>query len=265
MNALFAAPKRGLAAFAPLAVLLAALLAALVAVPAASAAQLVVVESTVKGLSAGQVLDESTALQIPAGGQVTVISEDGRISKLTGPYSGKPAASLIDLGGGGGGNPGTVQALSRLFVSNQPSATSWGTFRGDETASTFRGGDPTAPAEIWAVDVRRSETACVPAGGSLTLWRPDAGEPLDIILLHIASGREATLAFAAAVQGLSWPAAVPMLDGGEYAIRDTSNRWERRLSLRIIPTDRAGQVDQAAWMSDAGCFRQARAMLAQAL
>lgn len=252
MKSLFAASRPGMAA--------AALLVVLLAAPAASAAQLVVVESTVKGLSAGQVVDGSAVLQIPAGGQVTVIGEDGKISKLTGPYSGKPAA-----GSGEGGNPGTVQALSRLFVSNQPSATSWGTFRGDETATTFRGGDATAPAEIWAVDVRRSETACVPAGESLTLWRPDAGEPLEIILLHVASGREATLAFAAGAQSLSWPAAVPLLDGGEYAIRDTSNRWERRLSLRIVPADRTSQIDRAAWMSDAGCFRQARTLLAQAL
>lgn len=115
------------------------------------------------------------------------------------------------------------------------------------------------------MDAPRSETACVPAGESPTLWRPDGSEPLDVSLPPVASGRQSTLAFPEAMQSLSWPAAVPLLVGGEYAIRDTGNRWERRLSLRIVPADRTSQIEQAAWMSDAGCVRQACTLPAQAL
>ena len=56
---------------------------------------------------------------------------------------------------------------------------------------------------------------------------------------------------------------VKCLDGGVYAIRDEGNQWERRLSVRFIPADRDTPMDQAAWMSDMGCIRQAKELVAR--
>ena len=229
---------------------------------AALAAQLVVVEAKGTALQPGQVIDAAAPLDVAAGGHLSLVGEDGKISKIDGPYKGPLLA-----GSAAAGDPGLVQAISRLFADNQPNATTWGTFRGYETANTFRGeaaSDP-RPEQLWAVNVRRSESACIPADGKPVLWRPDAGQELAILVLHLSTGKEATVEFAADEQSAAWPNGVPLLDGGEYAIRDAADSWERRLQLRIIPASQTTAMLRAAWMSDAGCFRQARELIAQAL
>lgn len=228
---------------------------------AALAAQLVVVEAKGTALKPGQVIEAGAPLDVPAGGSLSLVGEDGKISKIDGPYKGPAVA-----GAAATGDPGMVQALSRLFVDNQPNATTWGTFRGYETSSTFRGeADGERPEQLWAVNVRRSESACIPADGKPVLWRPDTGQDLAIVVLHLSTGKEATVEFAATEQSAPWPNGVPLLDGGEYAIRDATNSWERRLLLHIIPATQNTDMLRAAWMSDAGCFRQARELIAQAL
>jgi len=245
---------------------LAMVLLALIAfgAPAAKAAQLVVVEAQGTTLQPGQVIDASQPLQLPAGAKLALIGEDGKVSRIEGPFSGPPS----QVAGAGTGDPSTVQSLSRLFAGAQPNATSWGTFRGYDSPATFRGdeaGRGTGAAQgLWAVNVRRSESACVPADSRPVLWRPEASEALSVVLLHLSTGREAAVDFAAGAHDAAWPTGVPLLDGGEYAIRD-GNLWERRLSVRIIPAESGSDVRRAAWMADAGCFRQARALLAQAL
>ena len=218
------------------------------------AAQLVVIESTVASLPPGQVIDSATKLELAAGGRLTLVGEDGTVTKLQGPYSGRPAAAA-----GSTAEPAMVQALSRLFVSNQPTTATWGTFRDAETA---RGGGDNPP-QIWAVNVRRSETTCVPADQQPVLWRPDPALDLSVVVLHLSTGSEATIDFAAGEDRVAWPSGVPLLDGGEYAIRETGNLWERRLTVKVIPAEQASGIAQAAWMADIGCFRQARALLAQ--
>lgn len=228
----------------------------------AQADQLVVLESNVAALKPGQVLDASKPLQIAAGNRLTLVGEDGKVVKLEGPFSGQPSTVH-----GSDGDPAMVQALSRLFASSQPSSTSWGTFRGAEAAATFRnvGGLSIDASPLWSVNVRRSETGCVVANEAPALWRPDTGEELTVVLLHLSTGNEAEITFAADQQSAAWPAAVPILDGGEYAVREARNTWERKLQLRVIPSQQETPVQRAAWMSDAGCMRQARAQLAQAL
>ena len=241
--------------------LAAAVVMILLASGTAHAGQLVVLESTMAALRPGQVIDAAKPLQLAAGNRLTLVGEDGKVIKLEGPYSGNPAK-----GEAGDGDPAMVQALSRLFASSQPASTSWGTFRGADTAATFRNsGNPAADqAPIWSVNVRRSDTGCVIAGESLVLWRPDTSEELTVVLVHPSTGNEAEVAFAADQQTAGWPVAIPVLDGGEYAIREAHNRWERHLQLRVIPPQQETPMQRAAWMSNAGCLRQARAQLTQA-
>lgn len=234
----------------------AALLLAAVATGDALASQMVVVESTTAKLQAGQVIPSDTRIDLAAGSRISLVGEDGRVIKLQGPYTG-PAA----VGGDGHGDPGVVGALSRLFATKEPSAQSWGTVRGVET---LRGDEAAHPPGLWAINVLRSESVCLPAGAEPSLWRPDVRHEMAVIVLHLSTGREATATFAAGAAEVAWPSDVGLLDGGEYALRDTDNRWERRLFVRLIPADRATPVASAAWMSDMGCIRQARALLATA-
>ena len=176
--------------------------------------------------------------------------------RLQGPSSGAPLAADASAGG----DKGVVQALSRLFASNQPSASAWGTFRGNET---LQGREAASPSEVWSWNLYRSDSICVPAGIEPSLWRQDAAQDQQVVLLHLSTGNEAEVEFAAGQQSAPWPKGVPLLDGGEYAVRDAGNLWERHLAIRVIPVEDAGDVRQIAWMSDAGCLRQARLRLSQ--
>lgn len=69
------------------------------------------------------------------------------------------------------------------------------------------------------------------------------------------------MALPAGQHSALWPRSVPLLDGGEYAVRDPRSLWERRLVVRVIPVGEISTVRQVAWMSDAGCFRQARVLV----
>jgi hypothetical protein len=229
--------------------------AAAIGVGVASAAQFVVVESTAAKLPPGSIVDAAKPLPLAAGERVALVGEDGTMLRLQGPSSAPPTSGEVVAG-----DNGVVQALSRLFAANQPSASAWGTFRGNET---LQGREAASPPEPWAWNLYRSESICVPAGIEPSLWRPDAAREQAVVLLHLSTGKEAEVAFAAGEATGPWPKSVPLLDGGEYAVRDAGNLWERRLSVRVIPADEAGDVRQIAWMSDAGCLRQARLLVAR--
>lgn len=230
-----------------------AVLALLASSAVGFAADMVIVESTAPDLRAGQVITTATRLNIPPGSHIAIIGEDGKVIKLSGPFSGiaAPAAAATS-------DKGTVQALSRLFADKGPAANSWGTFRGVEIV-----GDGASPPDVWSVDILRSETVCVPAGTQPALWRADASQPLSAILLQEATGREGAIDLNAGQQTLPWPQTPEIVDGGSYAIRDADGNGERRLYVRVIPAGTAIGIPQVAWMSDAGCLRQAKALLAQ--
>lgn len=233
-----------------------ALVMLLVAGSPAPAAELVVIDSTVPRLAPGQIIDSTKPLRLGAGTRLSLVGENGKVIRLQGPFSGLPPTGNGDAAE----DQGVVRALSRLFSPNHPQDSTWGTFRG---AETLRGAEALNPPDVWAVNVQRSETVCLPAGAGPSLWRPHAETELMVILLHLASGQEATVTFAAGEASAPWPPDVPLFDGGVYVVRDLANQWERRLSVRMIPPDRDAPVAQVAWMSDMGCIRQARELISR--
>jgi len=223
----------------------------------ASGGQLVIVESTAAKLPPGSVVDAAKPLTLTVGERLALVGEDGTVVRLQGPFSGLP----FPADSSASDERGVVQALSRLFAPDQPAPAwaAWGGFRGNEA---LQGREAANPTEVWAWNLYRSDIICAPAGIEPSLWRPDAGRDQRVVLLHLSTGKEAEVEFAAGQQSVPWPKAVPLLDGGEYAVRDAGNLWERRLTLRVIPAGERRDIRQIAWMSDAGCLRQARLMVA---
>jgi hypothetical protein len=219
------------------------------------ASQLVVIESTSPQINPGQVVDGSKSLSLPAGVQVTLVGEDGNLTKLKGPFSGAPAG-----GKAAGGDKRVVAALSRLFASGAPGTSSLGAFRGYGAGADEPGLNP---PDVWSVNVYRSESLCIPEGVTPMLWRPDPGRNLSLVVLHLSTGTEDTVVFPSGVHEASWPKQVPILDGGEYSLRDGGNMWERKLVLKSVPKDLPTEAHTIAWMADNGCLRQAKAQVAK--
>ncbi|MGF1640289.1 MAG: hypothetical protein ACFCUO_05015 [Rhodospirillales bacterium] len=215
--------------------------------------QLVVIQSSNDQILAGQLVDGAKPLSLPAGVEITLVGEDGKMTRLKGPFSGPPLPSAA-----ADGDPKVVAALSRLFVAGGPGTTSLGVFRGYGATADAQGGNP---PDVWAVNVYRSESLCVPEGSTPTLWRPDPGRDLSLIVLHLSTGKEGIVGFPATVHQQPWPAGVPLLDGGEYSLRDGANMWERKLVLKVVPNGLPSEAHGVAWMADNGCLRQAQARL----
>jgi hypothetical protein len=240
----------------PLAVSL--LLMLLVNIAGATGRELIVIDSNVSRLQPGSMVEATEPLTLAQGERLTLVGDDGAVFRLEGPASGPPAITdtspVTD--------DGVLQALSRLFSSDVAPATraAWGGFRGTERPQDR---DAHYPGDVWAWNLHRSDSICVPAGLAPSLWRPDATREQNVVLLHVSTGKEADVDFAAAQHNASWPQSVPLLDGGEYAARDARNLWERRLTVRIVPVGEISTIRQIAWMSDAGCLRQARLLVAR--
>ena len=207
-------------------------------------------------LPPGSIVDAAKPLTLATGERLALVGEDGTMVRLQGPSSSPPVPADPSTDG----DNGVVQALSRLFAADASSSTraAWGGFRGGEKP---QGREAASPSEVWAWNVFRSDSICVPAGTQPLMWRPDAARDQNVILLHLSTGNEAEVEFATGQQSAPWPKAVPLLDGGEYVVRDAGNLWERQLAIRMVPE--AGVVRQIAWMSDAGCLRQAKLMVSR--
>lgn len=222
----------------------------------ATGRELIIIDSNVPRIRPGTIVETSQPLTLFKGERLTLVGAEGAVFRLEGPASGPPAineASPVS-------DDGVLQALSRLFSSDVDPATkaAWGGFRGAE-----QGRDAHHPGDVWAWNLLHSDGICVPAGIAPSLWRPDATGEQDVVLLHLSTGKEADVGFAAGQHSTTWPRSVPLLDGGEYAVRDARSLWERRLTVRIVPVGEISTIRQIAWMSDAGCLRQARLLVAR--
>jgi hypothetical protein len=68
------------------------LVSAVVAGPSANARQLVVIKSSSPSIKSGQILDSTKPLNLGKDVKLTLIADDGRVTKLAGPFSGLPDA-----------------------------------------------------------------------------------------------------------------------------------------------------------------------------
>lgn len=217
-------------------------------VNAAEAGQLVVVASTVAGISSGQIIDGAKSLDIGAGKSVTVITESGRVKKLDGPFSGAPAGKAA-----AGGGPDIVASLSRLIE---------GKAGGGATLGVMRSTKRSEPPGVWDVDAFRSGTHCIVAGSPVRLWRGKAKKIATLQVKTLPYGEKVESVWAAGTDVLAWPAAVEIKDAGEYLLRRAKGLTASRITLRLIPADLPSDVHRVAWMADNGCVRQAKELLA---
>ncbi len=224
---------------------------------AAIAGQLIVIDSTVPELAPGQVVDGSKLLGIAAGARVTLIAEDGQVTTLIGPFSGRPGS-----GPGVPGGSGLLGSLSRLV--GGPSAAS-GAF------AVMRGSRGADPADAWAVNLVRSVNVCVRAGATPVLRRKKSRMARTLSVKALPDGAEKYVEWPAGSDRIGWPEGLALTDGGRYLARVSSRKslagmsgrtTETTLVVHLVPGGLPSDAHRAAWMAENGCIGQARALLA---
>jgi len=226
-----------------------AFLILLAVVASADAAELLILDSTQPGLPEGGIIDAAATVSLAAGARLTLVDEAGERITLKGPYSGVPTTAGQAVASGLGSR--MLSALSWLIVGPRPDAAGFGGMRGTGVAM---------PDDIWTVNVSTGGDHCLRTDVPTRLWRPRSdrtaalsiGDPGHAGVRAEWPAGEATLA---------WPGAVEVIDGAAYLLRLAPDTAGKRPTLHLLPRDLASDFHRVAWMSEAGCKRQAWRLL----
>ena len=205
------------------------------------AGQLVVLETRGTTLRSGQTIDDSKPLTLADGEQVTLVTADGSVLTLRGPYDKAPAAGNVDNG--------TVLALDALTTRREQR----------NEAGVVR--DATAVVHLpspWLVDVSHAGSTCIKAGERPVFWRVSTdGGTLTIMPPDRSWRAEAPWPKSSAT--MEAPDYFPVGDGRIYLASFGGNPVA--VTLSVLPPALDTPQAQAAWMIEKGCTAQAEALI----
>ncbi|MDS4042243.1 MAG: hypothetical protein RKP20_13805 [Candidatus Competibacter sp.] len=212
--------------------------------PPVAAQQWVVVAAEGVSLQPGTLLDGKRPVKLAEGARLTLLAEDGKTLKLTGPYAGTPEKSgdATDVRGE------NLTVIAGLLQGQQQSTSMLGAMRGNAARLA-----PTADL----IDMDNPGARCL-YGDPVVLWR---GNP--------AASEQVTLADAqgARLASFTWPTgearlAVPdryFENGKSYLLQRTSRPVT--LEVRKSPSLPDNPAALVAWMASNGCKAQALSVL----
>lgn len=215
---------------------------------AAQADPLIVIAATNAGerYQPGTQIDTADAVELAAGGRLTLMSQAGAIIKLDGPHSGPAAAS----GAASGSDwPDGMKRVAGL-VSTETGATNvLGASRKPDGTTGIA-----AQPDLWLLNTDSSGERCIQSG-KLGLWRREADRDADVVV----RGERERLPKAV------WPSGAHLLELPDRLAQDgdrlvlSVNRKPRRYTLHVLP-EAIDAKDHGAllrWMIDKDCKRQA--------
>jgi hypothetical protein len=219
-----------------------------VAIAGSALAQSVVVRSTGPSAAAypqGKKLPANATVVLKGGDQVTVLDKAGT-RVLAGP-------GTFTLNGAVNRDGGGATALASMMARGGGARTRTGAVRGATAAPVVVA--PTAPENVWHIDVSKGGTYCVADPAALVLWRPDKTLDGTGTLLS-QDGSTADVSWRAGNPLKVWPSAtVPVVDGQTYTFSSPVGAPVkiRTMILATVPMD---EVEIAGAMAEKGCTAQ---------
>jgi hypothetical protein len=148
----------------------------------------------------GKMLDPAGSVRLKAGDSITVLDPSGtRILSGVGmvPVAGRGTASGTGFGA--------------LLTSTGARQARTGATRGTNDG-------PPRPTNVWHIDSSRAGATCVANPAGTMLWRPRFDAAQTLTVTNLATNHKATLEFAPGQATRTWPAAVPLTEGGTYKV-----------------------------------------------
>lgn len=217
----------------------------------AQAAELLILHSTDPNLPEGGIIDGAQALSLPAGVTLTLVGEDGKKIALKGPYSGVPAATAKPAQGGVGDR--LLKVLSRLIAGAPPDPTRLGATRGAPAATAD---------DFWAINVSVSGDHCLRSDRPTGFWRAQADRTQALSIKRYRTPGWKKSEWPSGSYVLGWPGGVDLVDDATYLVRLGTGISVSKIVVHLLPGDLPSDFHRAAWMTEKGCLRQARALLA---
>jgi len=216
-----------------------------VAAPAAAKVDMVVMEARGVKLQPGQVVDGSANLTLAEGQQVSLMTQDGKVVKLRGPYDKAPAP--------GEAATANVQLALQLLVTQESAR---------ERAGVIRGGPGmVVPPDPWLVDVGGSGLRCLQADSTITLWRSDRETTQQIEVAPNDRSWKADVEWQSGSDRLSLPHNVPVRRRTPYVVKLGGK--EVNITLVSLPATLTNDAMRASYMMENGCDAQAKALFAK--
>lgn len=218
-----------------------------------AAGNLVIIAASNAGkLAPGSVLQPEKPLAIPAGGKVTLLSKNGDVIKLRGPYSGPAGGALSATTIKQSGDwSSTLTKIASLVSKHKKQSTVMGASR--MTASA----DPEQP-DFWLMAVDSSGHRCV-RSQKVDMWRRKARINAKLSL-RSKTARQTGLIWKAGERRMRLPQ--KFIEDGTLIVMNF-DKEPRRFTMHITPenlaTNRAGTVLQ--WMITNDCHRQAQIII----
>jgi hypothetical protein len=226
----------------------------------AIAAELVVVESSSDQYTLSQVLSDDVVVELEAGTQITLISEDGLIVTLSGPFEG----SLAETEGQDG--PDALDALGRLLTETEVEARDIGGVRfGDEVYGDPAGGQiEDRRSDPWVLHTRLSGPHCLPKDADAAyFWRDGPGSGDRLHLSRVTTSESVVVDWGGGEDRVAWPDHFERTPGAVYLVRTDGELRSAAFLIHEVP---AAVVDSdiasVAWLAAQGCISQARLVLA---
>jgi hypothetical protein len=214
-------------------------------------AQIVVLESTSPRYVAGQTVDATQVIVLAAAETLTVATEDARLVRLIGPYSGPPIGAAPD-------ESAARRALAQLLAADRPTVGGVGGVRGDARDESPTDTRPTP----WFVHAQRSGEQCALQGQGVQLWREDAAAASAVEIRVSLDATAAQARWNAGEQRTAWPPLLPPTDGTIFLLHADGAVRSVPVRLRLLPpTLGAPGLATAAWLAARGCTDQARLAL----
>ena len=197
------------------------LLLALLQSLAVAHADFVVLESFAPSLPVGQLLADRTELTLADTERVVLLSDDGEIIEMDGPYTGLPRGTQT--------KPADLRNALTHLVDNTDNlyATLGSTRSGIEQA-----GNQAMHDDPWQLDPFRSGTQCVLDGAEVVFRRPAQSDALNLLVQRPGVDGDGLLDWPAGETLATWPKAVPLENGELYVLRRKG--WLDNAMIRIV-------------------------------
>lgn len=209
----------------------------------------VVISSIESDIPRGAMLERSRVIDLNSGAALTLISANGRVIQLKGPYKG-----AIDSDTETGGAD-ILQSISSLVQYSKDEDLSLAAFRNISLNNQAN------LIAIWGIAIETSGQYCIREDLPLNLWWPGAFKGAVITLFNTKTLKQEKFRWTSKQQHIKWPSGFDIQEGTTYTIKNNVANQDSQFSLMKLPDGITGDMGKVVWMFENACQPQAIRLL----
>lgn len=221
--------------------------------------QFVIIESNLLAYKKGDILASTTQLSLDSNGELTVISAQGKLLKIKGPYQDSLGSEVKTKSKNSAGEKliSLVDSLSSLLKDDQEqrlgaTRSLTGAFTENQSTNSVR--------NPWAIDINTQGDQCSRRKRSV-LWTTN-NSGLSMVIKAKSDDTMTTIHWDKNSEYAPWPEIIIPEDGKNYQLIVSDDYQIREIRLHILDTELNGEkVAQVLWMIKQGCNKQATLLL----